>query len=433
MAAPTPLQRLSPWLPALLAVSGWWKLRELLYSTHWERGPTLFVLLLLSIALVLVVPYLARVVARNAASGGGDLATVLPGRRGRLVAIVLFGASLWALADDVREFPRRPAEVEVPLIDIGGNTWAAAVRFTDFRENPYTHRTQLLPVTGAPGVTEHDGQVEMFGVPYYYGYPYFPAMFLSYVPFRAFDRGLHSIRIGNAFWLAVVLGGGAWLAYRLSPDGGRLPAAGLAVLLVALTTGLGSQLFRFGITDMLISAYVLLGLVALTYDRDATAGALVGLAFAAKLLPGLLVAVVFFTWIARRGNFRRALGGFAATTAIVLLPFFLWNPAGFFSATVLYYLTHHAAGDSTSLWYYLPAGLRLPFLVLGGLTILGVVLWPLRSRSSDPRDLLRAITVATFLFIAFNKMIHLNYQFVLVPLACVVLAADAMGRRPHNP
>jgi hypothetical protein len=24
-------------------------------------------------------------------------------------------------------------------------------------------------------------------------------------------------------------------------------------------------------------------------------------------------------------------------------------------------------------------------------------------------------------------MIHLNYQFVLVPLACVVLAADAMG------
>jgi uncharacterized membrane protein len=154
-----------------------------------------------------------------------------------------------------------------------------------------------------------------------------------------------------------------------------------------------------------------------------------GLAFSAKLLPGLLVAAIFFTWIARRGNARRALLGFAATTAIVLLPFVVWNPAGFFSATVLYYLTHHAAGDTTSLWYYLPIGLRRPFLLLGGLAILGVVLWPLRTKRDDPRDLLRAIVVATFLFIAFNKMIHLNYQFVLVPLACVALAADAMGPR----
>jgi hypothetical protein len=420
------VHRLAPWLPALLALAGWWKLRDLLYGTHWGRGPTIFLLLLLSIALVVVVPYLARVVARDAAAGSRELADRSV-RRGWLLAIVLLGAALWALADDVRELPNQLAKQEAPLLDIGGNTWAAAVRFTDFGQNPYTHRTQLVPVTGAPGVSEENGRVTMFGVPYYYGFPYFPAMFLSYAPFRVFERGQHSIRIGNAFWLAVILVGAAWLAYRLAPEGRRSLAGGLAVLLVAITTGLGSQLFHFGITDMLIAAYVLLGLIALTYGRDATAGGFIGLAFSAKLLPGLLVAAVFFAWIARRGNARRALYGFAVTTAIVLLPFLLWNPAGFFSATILYYLTHHAAGDTTSLWYYLPPALRLPFLALGGLAILAVVLWTFHTESDDPRDLLRAIVIATFLFIAFNKMIHLNYQFVLVPLACVVLAADAMG------
>ena len=224
-AEPSLFNRLAPWLPALLALTGWWKLRELLYRTHWDRGPTIFLLLLLSIALVLVVPYLARVVARNAAVGGGELAGLRP-RRGWRLAIVLFGVALWALADDVRVLSAHLTKTEVPLIDIGGNTWAAAVRFTDFGQNPYTHRTQLVPVTGAPGVEEEGGRVTMFGVPYYYGFPYFPAMFLSYAPFRAFERGQHSIRIANAFWLAVTLAGAGWLAYRLAPERRRPPAAG---------------------------------------------------------------------------------------------------------------------------------------------------------------------------------------------------------------
>ena len=49
-----------------------------------------------------------------------------------------------------------------------------------------------------------------------------------------------------------------------------------------------------------------------------------------------------------------------------------------------------------------------------------VALRALLSTSDDERDLLRAMVIATFLFVAFNKMIHLNYQFAVVPLACVV-------------
>jgi uncharacterized membrane protein len=257
-------------------------------------------------------------------------------------------------------------------------------------------------------------------------------MFLSYAPFRLIDQGQDAIRIGNAFWLALLLAGVGWLAFRLAPPGRRPQAAGLSTLLLASTTGLGGQLFFFGITDVLIAAYAVLGLLALSYRRHVLAGALIGLAFAAKILPGLLIAAILFAWLARRGGWKPALASFAVVSTIVLLPFVLWSPAAFFSATILFYLTHHAAGDTTSLWYFLPEALRLPFLLLGGLAVLGVTLWPLRSRSDDQRDLLRAIVAATFLFLAFNKMIHLNYQFAVVPLACVGLAADAMGPGPRQ-
>jgi uncharacterized membrane protein len=218
----------------------------------------------------------------------------------------------------------------------------------------------------------------------------------------------------------------------VAPSGRRPQAAGLSILLLAVTAGLGGQLFFFGITDVVIAAYVVLALVALTYQRHLLAGALMALALAAKILPGLLVAAIFFAWLGRRSGWKRALAGFAVVSAIVLLPFVAWSPAGFLSATILFYLTHHAAGDTTSLWYFLPPALRMPFLAAGGVAVLGVTLWTLRSPSDDQRDLLRAIVVASFLFLAFNKMIHLNYQFAVVPLACVGLAADAMGPGPRQ-
>jgi hypothetical protein len=152
-----------------------------------------------------------------------------------------------------------------------------------------------------------------------------------------------------------------------------------------------------------------------------------GLAFSAKLLPALLLAAAFFAWRARRGGLRPALVGFTLVASIVFLPFVVWHPGGFLSATLLYYLTHHAAGDTTSLWYFLPEALRLPFRALGALGVLAVSCSPWWSRSDDPRDLLRTMVVASLLFLAFSPMIHLNYQFAVVPLACVALAADAVG------
>ena len=413
-------------LPAALAVAGWWKLREQLYHVHWGRGPTIFLLTLASIALILAVPRLARLVSRAGGGVARRSGTNTSSQRW-LVAAALTAVALWTSGDELTELRLNLAKEDERLLDIGGATWAAARRFVEFGQNPYTHVNQLQVVTGARGVTEIDGRVEMFGVPYFYGFAYFPAMFLSYAPFRLIDPGQHSIRIGNAFWLAVLLGGVAWLAFRLAPAGRQPQAAALAAVLLTATTGLGGQLFYFGITDVVIPVYVVLALVAMSYRRYLLAGCLMGLAFSAKLLPGLLIVTIFFAWLARRGGLRAAVTGFALVSSIVLLPFILWHPAGFLSATFLFYATHHAAGDTTSLWYYLPEALRFPFQLLGGLVTLAVALSPLWSESDDQRDLLRAMVVATLVFLAFSTMIHLNYQFAVVPLACVALAADAAG------
>ncbi|HVR28224.1 MAG TPA: glycosyltransferase 87 family protein [Thermoanaerobaculia bacterium] len=431
-AAPHDPAALSTWLlsllPSALALAGWWKLREQLYRTHWGEGPTLTLLVVASIVLVLAVPRVARLVFRHhaaGAGGGGDGRAA--SRRVRLLTLALAAGVLWSAADDVAELRANLARERAWMLDIGVATWAAAVRFADLGQNPYTTPNQPHQVTGGRGVTETGGRVEIFGVPYFYGFPYFPAMFLSYAPFRWIDPGQHSIRIGNAFWLAVLLAGIAWLAYRLAPPGRRPQAAALSALLLTTTTGLGGQLFYFGITDIVIPVYVVLALLASSYRRDLLAGCLMGLAFSAKLHPGALLAVVFFAWVVRRGGLRPALAGFAVVSVIVLLPFVLWHPAGFLSATFLFYLTHHAAGDTTSLWYYLPEALRFPFQALGGLAALAVALSPLWTGSNDQRDLLRAMVVASLLFLAASPMIHLNYQFALVPLACVALAADAAG------
>ena len=131
----------------------------------------------------------------------------------------------------------------------------------------------------------------MFGVPYYYGFAYFPATFLCYLPFRWIEPSQNAIRIGNAFWLAALVVGVSWLAFRLAPTGpaGAGRRAGERSSFSPPPGSVG-QLFYFGITDMVIAVYVLLALMAISYRSPLIAGCAIGLAFAAKLLPSALLA-----------------------------------------------------------------------------------------------------------------------------------------------
>lgn len=96
---------------------------------------------------------------------------------------------------------------------------------------------------------------------------------------------------------------------------------------------------------------------------------------------------------------------------------------------MLFYLTHHAAGDGTSLWFFLPAAWKTPFRIIG---LVSTLLVAFRGRRAPPWDLSWPITVtfiAQVTFVATNVMSHLNYVWGVYPLGCLALAS-AVGAVP---
>ena len=116
------------------------------------------------------------------------------------------------------------------------------------------------------------------------------------------------------------------------------------------------------------------------------------------------------------------------TTLVLVLPFLLWNPEPFITATLLYYLTLHQAGDNTSLWFFLPAVWQTPFLVLGGVLTLATVALASWRRSLGLVWPLAVAFCAYAVFIAFNKMSHLNYLWGVYALGCAALGLSLAGQ-----
>ena len=251
-------------------------------------------------------------------------------------------------------------------------------------------------------------------------------MFLSYAAFRAIDPGQHSIRLGNAFLLALAIGGVGWLSYRLAPRARGAFAFSFGVLLLALTEGVGRQLFNRGITDLLPGVYLLFCFIALSYGKRLLAGVLLGAAFACKLIPGLLAASTVLIWSARprgsvanRTRVRRRIGRVDAPIRALACP---RVPVGHDSLLCDPPRRRRRNFSLVSPPHFLQA----PFLGLGGLLVLVGVTAPWWGAATDQRGLARITVVVCFTFLAFNKMIHTNYHFAILPLACAVLAADAM-------
>ena len=134
--------------------------------------------------------------------------------------ILLSGWTAWVAYEAIQDPP-----LDDYLLDIGFNTYLAADSFL-MGLNPYTEICQLYheirpqegvilpenyPLTlGAKGA----GDILLYGWPYRHGFPYFPMMFLGYVPFVAFFEGLDAMRMANAVFGGVgdgALSSGAWV------------------------------------------------------------------------------------------------------------------------------------------------------------------------------------------------------------------------------
>ncbi len=383
---------------------GWLLLVNIGSMSAWAFGPAMFVFLLLN-------GYAVHrfLLQGNRSRGHGErgLNRLLVATAALAVGLFLFGVSYspdW-------------------LLDIGANT-DAAIRALLAGRNPYATRAQLWNESfrTEDGISLVDGEFRMFGIPYYFGYPYFPAMALGYLPMTALLGNYTAIRLSNLVLSLTNLWIFLQILQRCFPDRSgyeRARKTGFVALFFAPSYLVG--MYYLGMTDIIVTSFLLLALFFLDSNRLFTAGICLGLAQASKLMPAPIVLLAVLFWLPdNRDRLATALG-FLLSSSLLLVPFVLWNPEGFFSATILYYLTHHAGGDDTSLWYYLPPlGQHLLFVLSPLLTIAYTAIFSRRYRG----DLFRLAAVCFngyLVFIAFSKMSHFNYYWTVYPLVCLAL------------
>ena len=177
------------------------------------------------------------------------------------------------------------------MLDIGDNTHCAASALLR-GDNPYRLRCQRTEIVHEPSrgvVRRADGAVTLRGVPYRYGYPYFPLMAAAFVPATAFLDGVASLRATLLAALAATLLASAVLVRALRPPGSRTLAFTAAWAALLCNPVLGFQLFEECSTDLVIAPLLLLAFAAHERRRYALAGVLAAASFGMKLFPGALV------------------------------------------------------------------------------------------------------------------------------------------------
>lgn len=402
-----------------LAALLWLGLFEQIGSNTWDYGKQTFIALIAVVVLLLLLPRAFRWVA-----------TGVPAWSIHLVALLALAGLSWRMLDSLSTALEMEGGGQV--IDIAEVTYAAGTLFWQGK-NPYAGPIDAARrATGIPLGQAPEG-ISLYGARYNFGFPYYPVMFLSYLPFRPLAEGFHSLRVANVIFLALDLIGIFWLSVCLS--GRARPTAGWSarfapgavggVLLLGIRA-LPGELIMLSVTDLVISVYALFAYVALTHARPRTAGILFGLAQACKLLPGPLLFVPAALWMYGKPGFKRLLTAYCVTSLAFVLPMFLRNPELFTSSTLLFYFAYHGEGDTSSLWYYLPRSVRPWFTLAGICASSGLVVGALRHRSERGVGWPLVLScVAYLVFVAFSKMIHLNYLWSIYPLACVALVARA--------
>lgn len=387
-------------------------------------GPTSFIGLLISIFILW-----------HLLSGNPKASAVYPEKTLNILAATTITITIISSIAGLFYQPQWLADIG-GIIDIGANTYAATDAFAQGL-NPYTTRTQLwvgqFPAD-TPNLKTVNGHITMYGIPYFHGYPYFPLMFLSYLPAWLISDGYTAIRITHIALMLLNLVAFKVLLDKLLGTAQQRQAA----LLIAVTAYFGVLRYSveavlLGVTDMLISSYLLFCLAALSHQRYFITGILLGCAQACKLLPApfVLCGITWMLYLEHKNNgdmvslaflLGRFWGGFILACGVFILPFILWHPEGFLSSTILYYLTHHQEGDFTSLWSFLPTVLKTPFLLTGFLfTILSIAIVGMRGNQRLVACI-AGIYTSYVIFMAFSKMTHLNYLWGVFPLGCIALA-----------
>ena len=221
-----------------------------------------------------------------------------------------------------------------------------------------------------------------------------------------------------------------------------------ALLLIGVSPLVLGSLFdtRFDLWPTLLAVA---GVALLVRERTATAGAVLGLGFAAKLWPGVLLPLaVAYLWQRRgRGEATTVVAAFAVVALACFLPFLALSPGGV-AASLRSQLQRPLQVESLGAAVLMAAqhlGMRPPATIDagGGQALSGrgaglaadlstalevgavVGVWAVfrLRRVADPETLLAAAAGVVAALVAFDKVLSPQYVIWLVPLVAVVRGA----------
>jgi len=275
-----------------------------------------------------------------------------------------------------------------------GTTTIAAVRAVIAGHNPYGTPIDLHPE-----------------YPDYPGYKYLPMMMVVYAPLSA-SSGEAGLRLTN---LLLDLGMSAtifWSAIKV-----RGPIAGMLALAAWLMLPvLPQDIYKHGVTD-LAPVLPLVAALAISETRLGRAGLLIGLSVAAKLFPGLLMALCC---LRRRHVAYYFIGGIVGILPAVA--FYLWGPAEFTRNVFQFILSRPM--DETS-WMFgappiVPMVAKLGyFLFLLGVLVYLVVASPGMVRRCG------LIVLSVIGALLTGPDAHNNYMIWWAPFFCILLGSLA--------
>jgi hypothetical protein len=256
--------------------------------------------------------------------------------------------------------------------------------------------------------------------PDFSGYKYLPMMMAAYAPLAS-ALAEPGLRLMN-----VIFDAGVSIAVFLSARriGGHV--AGLLALAAWLMLPvLPRDIYKHGVTDLAPVLPLIVALM-LAETRLGRAGLLIGLSVAAKLFPGLLMALCALR--------RRHVGVYFLGGIVGILPavaFYLWDPADFTRNVFLFILSRPI--DVTSWMHDLPA--IVPTLAkLAYFLFLLAVLFYLVMRS--PRLVRRCglMVLAVVGALLTGPDAHNNYMIWWTPFFCILLGAlvSSMIARPNG-
>jgi hypothetical protein len=126
----------------------------------------------------------------------------------------------------------------------------------------------------------------------------------------------------------------------------------------------------------------------------------------------------------------RAFGLVAIVAALIIAPFFLWNPTAFLHSTIALYVgILRTDALSITAWLKLKFGIQSNLLITAGIALAASIVIALRTRPA-PTIFAAAMSFVLTIAFLFSTQAFLNYYFLSACTLCIAIAVNPPNRDP---